>query len=188
MRGETSYKVADGLLTSPQMHIHTSRSRSLLVKKQTWVVLIWANFSVQQKSRRASTFRSRLGRPLEVSWVVFLGWLKLSNVQHVDEEFDFRFFATGSWTSPSTFQISVQGSIGARPPEIGHLRIVTLEAGNIRNRPPQSSATVGVYSPPLDGNFGPSPIRILALTAHDPLNSANVVRCLRSFFFLWEAK
>ena len=28
----------------------------------------------------------------------------------------------------------------------------------------------------LDGNFGPSSMRIIAFTAHDPLNSANVVR------------
>ena len=91
------------------------------------------------------------------------------------------FVATGSWTSPSKFQISVQGNVGAKPPEIGHLTVMTLEAGNIRNRPPQSSATVGVYSPPLDGNFGPSSMRIIAFTAHDPLNSANEVRALGLF-------
>ena len=86
------------------------------------------------------------------------------------------FMTTGSWKSPSTFQINVQGNVGAKPPEIGHLTVMTLEAGDIRNKPPQSSATVGVYSPPLDGNFGPSSMRIIAFTAHDPLNSANVVR------------
>ena len=84
----------------------------------------------------------------------------------------------GTWTSPKTFQISVEGSVGARPPEIGHLRVMTLATGNIRNRPPQSSVTVGAYSPQLEGNFGPSAMTIVAFTAHDPLNSANVVSSL----------
>lgn len=81
----------------------------------------------------------------------------------------------GAWTSPSTFQISIEGNVNAAPPEIGHLIVTTKESGNIRNSPPQSAPSIGVESPPLDGNFGPSAIQILAFTAHDPENTARVV-------------
>lgn len=83
---------------------------------------------------------------------------------------------TGSWTSPKTFQFSIEGSAGGSPPEIGHLQVGILEAADIRNKPPQSSATVDVTSPLLVGNFGPSSMEIVAFTAHDPENSANVVK------------
>jgi len=82
---------------------------------------------------------------------------------------------TGAWTSPSTFQISIEDNLGGLPPEIGHLVVVVLETANIRNNPPQSSVTVGIISPVLNGNFGPSTMEIVAFTAHDPQNSANVV-------------
>ena len=82
---------------------------------------------------------------------------------------------SGAWTSPSTFQISIEDNLGALPPEIGHLVVIVLAAANIRNNPPQSSVTVGITSPVLDGNFGPSTMEIVAFTAHDPENSANVV-------------
>ena len=85
---------------------------------------------------------------------------------------------TGAWTSPKTFQISIEGNAGGGPPEIGHMQVRVLEAADIRNNPPQSSATFDVISPLLSGNFGPSAIEIVAFTAHDPENSANVVSCL----------
>ena len=65
--------------------------------------------------------------------------------------------------------------MNAAPPEIGHLIITTKESGNIRNSPPQSAPSIGVDSPPLGGNFGPSAMQIVAFTAHDPENTARVV-------------
>lgn len=69
---------------------------------------------------------------------------------------------TGTWLTPQRFMITTIDTTGACNPIIDEFTITSNPLGDIRNSPPQSAPNNDM-SPPLAGDFGPSPATIIAV-------------------------
>ena len=79
----------------------------------------------------------------------------------------------GRWVTRKLLEITMADVRGAGPPLPEIFTLELLASAGLRNFP-VTSAAAGMLSPVLDGNFGPSPIRILSMVAADSLDLDNV--------------
>jgi len=71
-------------------------------------------------------------------------------------------YYVGTWETRQIFVITIWDAEGACNPILGEFSINVNKTGNIRNHPPQSKPNEA-QSPTLTGDFGPSPLEILAV-------------------------
>ena len=79
----------------------------------------------------------------------------------------------GEWMSRDNLVITIRDEAGAGPPTIGGLTLEVKFSGNLMAQPPVTSRATP-KSGTLLGNFGPSPIRILSVTASDSTDDDQV--------------
>ena len=93
--------------------------------------------------------------------------------QQIDSMFSFSHSLgtsyVGLWDNLQQITITVQDPTGSGPPPIGIFTITCKSTGELRNTPPACAPSTAT-SPSLGGNWGPSNISIVSITAADPLN------------------
>lgn len=80
---------------------------------------------------------------------------------------------TTSWCSNNVLEITAVSTAGAGQIVLGDFYLTVNASGNIRNFPPTSSP-LNAFSPPLSGDFGPSPITIVSFVVQDPSDLNNI--------------
>ena len=96
-------------------------------------------------------------------------WLQNLFLFSMDIGFDY----FGEWKARDNLVITILDEAGAGPPTIGRLTIEVKYSGNLMAHPPVTVRATPT-SAPLLGNFGPSPITILSMTAADATNDDQV--------------
>ena len=79
----------------------------------------------------------------------------------------------GTWDNLQQMTITVQNPTGSGPPAIGIFTVTCQSTGQLRNTP-AACAPCTTTSPPLTGNWGPSNLTIVSITAADPSNMHTV--------------
>jgi len=79
----------------------------------------------------------------------------------------------GEWRARDNLVIFVRDVAGSGPPTIGGLTIQVKSSGNLMQHPPVTVRSTSL-SPLLLGNFGPSPVEILTVTAADSTNDDSI--------------
>ena len=72
----------------------------------------------------------------------------------------------GEWRTRENLAIFIRDEAGAGPPTIGGFTLEVRPTANLMPHPPVTDRATPI-SPPLLGNFGPSPIRIISVMASD---------------------